>query len=174
MKDKWGGLLDVVTLIMLSGAVLCATALVLTTLVLAFIIKPIKLFYKGMVFITNRSWNWLRAPLDYQGLVQTSAFLSGVFFVIITLCRAVKIRLVPLCGTVIENKVSPGKFNGKYKSSRKCIIIIEFLLTRYEVFCCLYSKQVFISHLLFFVSLVCPRFPQVFKLGHKLFRKTGL
>ncbi|MEK7463357.1 MAG: hypothetical protein AAB621_03290 [Patescibacteria group bacterium] len=65
MKDKWGGLLDVVTLIMLSGAVLCATALVLTTLVLAFIIKPIKLFYKGMVFITNRSWNWLRAPLNY-------------------------------------------------------------------------------------------------------------
>ena len=63
MKDKRGGILDIVVVVVISGAVICATVLVLTTSVLALIVKPVKLFYRGVVFVVSASWNWIRFPL---------------------------------------------------------------------------------------------------------------
>ena len=67
MKDRWGPLFDIVMLLVYLGAIIFAIALILTVWVLALIIRPIQLFYKGMAFILGRSWYWIRSPLSEQG-----------------------------------------------------------------------------------------------------------
>lgn len=50
-----------------SACLIGLVALVISTLlfVITLFVLSIKTFYKGMVFIANRSWDWLRAPLNY-------------------------------------------------------------------------------------------------------------
>jgi len=64
MDEKWGDLLDVMVFLMLFCAMICVVMFILTALVLAIMVRPIKFFYKGVVFIANKSWNWIRSPLS--------------------------------------------------------------------------------------------------------------
>lgn len=65
MKKKDSAFWGLLTFFTLVGAIFCAIIFFLGMLVLALIIKPIKMSCKGMVFTMKRSWNWLRAPLNY-------------------------------------------------------------------------------------------------------------
>jgi hypothetical protein len=67
MKDRWGPVFDLVMPLIYLFAIVCAILLIFTVSILTLIIRPIKLFFKGIAFITGKSWNWIRSPLSDQG-----------------------------------------------------------------------------------------------------------